>query len=94
MGVPKRKRSRARRDSRLAHKGISVKALATCNNCQATLVPHQLCSTCGFYKGVKVATTKLERSIKRTEARKAHYEKREAREKSVASAQTGEGSAQ
>ena len=52
-----------------------------------------LCA-CGFYKGVKVATTKLERSIKRTEARKAHYEKREAREKSVASAQTGEGSAQ
>ena len=80
MGVPKRKRSRARRDSRLSHKGIQVKALATCKNCQATLVPHQMCSGCGFYKGVKVAATKMDRKIKRAQVRKSQYEKRETRE--------------
>lgn len=73
MPVPKRKRSRARRDSRLAHKAIKVKATAICAQCQTTLVPHQACATCGYYKGVKVMTTKLDRAIKRgkvNEARK------------------------
>ena len=71
MPVPKRKRSRARRDSRFANKGVEVKSFGTCKNCQAASLPHQACKECGHYKGIKVLTTKVERTAKRLEANQA-----------------------
>jgi large subunit ribosomal protein L32 len=65
MPVPKRKRSRARRDSRFANKGIKVKAIASCLNCKVAIVPHTACKDCGFYKGVKVLATKADRAVRR-----------------------------
>jgi len=76
MPVPKRKRSRARRDKRFANKGMSVKALATCANCSVALMPHQACGSCGFYKGTKVLVTKADRRTKRDQQRKATEEAR------------------
>lgn len=70
MPVPKRKRSRARRDSRKANWGIKPAALAACANCQSPLATHKVCPTCGFYKGRKVMTTKLDRALKRSEVLK------------------------
>lgn len=67
MPVPKRKRSRARRDSRFANKGIKVKAIVYCPNCSEPSLPHQACMKCGFYKGVKSLSTKIERVVKRAE---------------------------
>jgi large subunit ribosomal protein L32 len=71
MPVPKRKRSKSRRDKRFANKGMEVKTIATCRQCNAPTLPHQVCATCGFYKGVKVVATKLDRSIKRVETRQS-----------------------
>ena len=65
MPVPKRKRSRARRDSRFANKGIKVKAIASCLNCKDPIVPHTACKKCGFYKGIKVLATKADRAVRR-----------------------------
>jgi large subunit ribosomal protein L32 len=65
MPVPKRKRSRARRDSRFANKGIKVKAITGCTNCKDPITPHAACQKCGFYKGVKVLATKADRKAKR-----------------------------
>lgn len=69
MPVPKRKRSRARRDKRFANKGIKPQGFNSCSNCEATIGSHQICQDCGFYKGRKVLTTKAERLVKRGEAR-------------------------
>ena len=71
MPVPKRKRSRSRRDKRFANKGMEVKAVTTCNNCEKAIMPHQACQYCGFYKGKKVLTTKMDRSLTREQSRKA-----------------------
>ena len=71
MPVPKRKRSRQRRDKRFANKGLKVKAITICNNCQDPLVPHTVCKNCGFYKGIKIMATKMDRAVKRTETLKA-----------------------
>jgi large subunit ribosomal protein L32 len=71
MPVPKRKRSRARRDSRFANKGMKLKSFGGCPNCQAPLVPHSACKECGHYKGAKVLATKAERAVKRGEAKQA-----------------------
>ena len=71
MPVPKRKRSRARRDSRFANKGVIVKSLGKCSNCQAPSLGHTACKECGFYKGVKVMETKIDRTLKRGQVRQA-----------------------
>jgi len=78
MPVPKRKRSRARRDSRFANKGIKVKQFASCKNCQAAVLPHQVCKGCGHYKGIKVLTSKSERALKRNELKQAKLAKQQA----------------
>lgn len=75
MPVPKRKRSRARRDSRFANKGIKPKALVSCKNCNAAQLPHQVCKECGHYKGVKVLVTKAERTSKRNAIKQAAQQK-------------------
>lgn len=70
MPVPKRKRSKRRRDQRFANKGMKVKAITKCAQCAKPIVPHAACKECGFYKGVKVLTTKGERKVKRQETQK------------------------
>lgn len=67
MPVPKRKHSKARRDSRSACKFIRPKAVTACAQCSHPVSPHMVCPDCGFYKGRKIMTTKLERTLKRTE---------------------------
>jgi large subunit ribosomal protein L32 len=80
MPVPKRKLSRARRDSRAACKFIRPKAFTHCTNCKETIATHVACLSCGFYKGIKVLATKNERSVKRLELR----QKRDARKPEAA----------
>ncbi len=79
MPVPKRKRSRARRDKRFANKGVKVKVFSGCKNCEEPLCGHQVCKKCGFYKGKKVLVTKSERVVKRASVRTTITEKRAAR---------------
>ena len=78
MPVPKRKRSRARRDKRFANKGVKVTSVAHCSECQTALVPHQACKQCGFYKGVKVMKTKADRGVKRDELKATKKKKEKA----------------
>ena len=79
MPVPKRKRSRARRDKRFANKGLKAQAFALCSNCDEVVQTHAACKGCGFYRGRKVISTKSERSVTRTEVRKEIQAKRAAR---------------
>lgn len=92
MPVPKRKRSRARRDKRFANKGLKVRSFSKCSQCSEAIIPHVACASCGYYKGKKVlATTKAERSEKRAGDRKQKAEKHEARRQALeASAEPSE----
>lgn len=68
MAVPKRKQSRARSRSRRTHQVEHVTSITSCLNCNGPLKSHTACLSCGFYKGVKMMTTKAERSVKRGQA--------------------------
>lgn len=70
MPVPKRKRSRSRRDKRFANKGIKARMFGSCSNCSEIVVSHSACKSCGYYKGRKVLRTKDERAAVRAESRK------------------------
>lgn len=75
MPVPKRKTSKSRRDQRSASKFLRPQAFTTCPNCTEPIMPHIVCSSCGYYKGKKVSSTKMDRKLKRSHARKAAVEK-------------------
>lgn len=55
MAVPKRKISKARRDSR---RSANIKMVApnviACPKCHEPNVPHRVCANCGFYKGKEI----------------------------------------
>jgi len=77
MPVPKRKRSRSRRDKRFANKGIKARGFGTCKNCSEPIAPHAICKNCGYYHGRKVITTKNERATKRADERKLRASKQD-----------------
>lgn len=70
MPVPKRKRSRARRDKRFANKGLKPAIFGLCKQCDEPLLPHVVCAGCGYYQGRKVMVSKSERFAKRADERK------------------------
>lgn len=58
MPVPKRKTSKANRNSRRAqHDKLAAKSLATCSRCGAAKPPHRVCPECGYYKNRQVIIT-------------------------------------
>lgn len=84
MPTPKRKLSRARRDKRSANKGLKPKSVSSCQTCQAPIATHQVCTECGYYKGVKVLRTKQDRKFQRASSRDAAQQKAQARQSAPA----------
>lgn len=59
MAVPKRKISKARRDSRrAANIKMTAPNVIECPNCHEPNVPHRVCAACGFYKDKEVISVK------------------------------------
>lgn len=85
MPVPKRKTSKSRRDMRQSTKFIRPQAITSCTECNEPNLPHQICVSCGFYKGRKVVTTKNDRGVARMETRAASAKKAEARKAAAGS---------
>ena len=54
MAVPKRKKSKSKRDSRRANHSISARPYVKCGHCGAPKLRHNVCTACGVYKGAQV----------------------------------------
>ncbi|MFA5594647.1 MAG: 50S ribosomal protein L32 [Trueperaceae bacterium] len=52
--VPKKRTSRARRDSRRAHDALQAPTLVACPQCKSMKPPHVVCPECGTYDGRQV----------------------------------------
>lgn len=57
MAVPKRRKSRARRDQRRSHDALRTPARSTCPQCGEPKLPHRACANCGTYRGREVVQT-------------------------------------
>ncbi len=57
MAVPKRKKSKSRRDKRRTHQKTDAPNLSACPECGEAKLPHHVCPACGYYKGRKVIET-------------------------------------
>lgn len=49
--VPKKKTSKAKRDSRRSHHALSAPNLVSCAQCGEPKLSHTVCMSCGSYKG-------------------------------------------
>ncbi|MBU4344237.1 MAG: 50S ribosomal protein L32 [Desulfobacteraceae bacterium] len=49
MAVPKRKKSKSKRDSRRAHTKVPAPNLSVCPQCGEARLPHHVCKSCGSY---------------------------------------------
>ncbi len=55
MAVPKRKVSRARRDSRRSSTWkLDAPSLVKCPQCGELTVSHRVCGSCGYYNGKEI----------------------------------------
>lgn len=54
MGLPKRRHSQTRGRKRRTHWKVAKPAVSECSNCSEPVLPHRVCTACGFYKGKKV----------------------------------------
>lgn len=54
MAVPKRKMSKACRDSRRANWKLAAPGLVECPQCHELKRPHHVCPECGYYDGKEV----------------------------------------
>lgn len=54
MAVPKKKKSKARRDARRANWKLEVPNLSECPQCKQPRLPHRVCPNCGYYNGTQV----------------------------------------
>lgn len=58
MAVPKRRKSRSKRDMRRAqHDKVTAPNLIPCPNCAEPTLPHRVCPSCGHYKGAQHKAT-------------------------------------
>jgi len=61
---PKRRHSRQRKGKRRAAIRLAVSKTVICPNCQAPILPHQICRACGYYKGKMVIKKKVKEEKK------------------------------
>ena len=51
MAVPKKRKSKSKRDSRRAHDKVKLPNVTTCPQCHEPVLPHHVCGECGTYRG-------------------------------------------
>ena len=60
MPLPKRRFSRSRRDKRRTQLNLKISGLSRCSQCGASVLSHQICPSCGKYRGRQVIPVKVE----------------------------------
>jgi large subunit ribosomal protein L32 len=60
MAHPKKKTSKARRDSRRSHHALTPVNVAACPQCKEPKRPHYACAKCGYYNGKEVISVTAE----------------------------------
>ncbi len=58
MAVPKKKKSKSKRDTRRAHDAVQLPRPVECPQCHELVLPHHVCPECGTYKGRSILETK------------------------------------
>lgn len=79
MGVPKSRHTRSKRDRRRAHIFLESPALTNCQKCGKKILPHNVCWSCGYYKGKEMINIleKLEKKERKKREKEIKIKERE-----------------
>ena len=66
MAHPKRRHSNSRTGTRRAHDALKVRSASKCTQCGNPVLPHRVCTKCGYYKGRQVTTVKVKEDQKKS----------------------------
>ncbi len=58
--LPKRRRSKARQGSHAAHRHVTLPHLTECPHCHQPMLSHQVCPSCGYYRGRDILKVETE----------------------------------
>jgi large subunit ribosomal protein L32 len=61
MAVPKRRVSNARQGKRRSHQHLKPVQVQYCPQCEQPVLPHRVCSNCGYYQGREVVKPEEEK---------------------------------
>ncbi len=50
MAVPQARTSPRKRNMRRSHDALRAPSLVRCKQCEALILPHRVCSSCGYFK--------------------------------------------
>jgi large subunit ribosomal protein L32 len=70
MAVPKKKTTRSRKGTRRAHLALKQINFSICPQCKQLVLPHRICSNCGYYKGREVIEVKSKKVKGKTRRQK------------------------
>lgn len=54
MAVPKKRKTKSKRNMRRAHDALSRSYSIVCPNCGVSVLRHHACMACGHYRGKKI----------------------------------------
>ena len=57
MAVPKKKKSKSKRNMRRSHDNVRMPNITTCPHCHEPVLPHRVCPECGMYRGRTIMKT-------------------------------------
>ena len=71
--VVRMRHTKSHTKNRRSHHALKSTSFAKCENCQVLKRRHNVCGTCGFYRGKKVLdlVKKIEKKQKKAKAKKA-----------------------
>jgi len=67
MPLPKRRFSRSRTLKKRAHKIFKLGELSSCPQCHSPKHSHQVCGSCGYYRGKPVLEIKVKEKKKKSQ---------------------------
>lgn len=80
MAVPKSRHTKSKRNRRRSHIFLKSPALTNCPKCGTAILPHTLCSNCGYYKGREVINVLEKLETKEKKQREKEIKAREKEE--------------
>lgn len=65
MTAPKSRGTKSKRDKRRSHIKLKELSLTKCKKCGKPVLPHTVCSACGYYKGRQIINIAEEKEEKK-----------------------------
>ncbi len=57
MAVPKKRKSKSKRNMRRSHDHVTLPNVSLCPQCHEAVLPHHVCPQCGTYRGREILKT-------------------------------------